>query len=131
MRCARTRSQRTADAKYLDLCADIDALPLAEVRQWTTRRIVDGPPRATAIVNLAARQIEMERDEMRRLMGRDDSPLNESEAEAFRADVARGRNLAALCGEHRATIRDVERMRRIADRLPYFRLSLCHSYTEV
>ena len=119
IKCARAKKPDSWDAKYLKLIDVLDKLALADVRKWTTRRIADGPAKTSATVNVAARQVELERDEMARLMRRDDSPLSEAEAWSFRQDVMHGRHTAALCGEHRVTIRDVERMQRKTNRLRF------------
>ena len=117
LKCARARTPHTLDAKYLALVETLDTLPTEIVKEWTNATISDAT--ATGTVNAAARSLLMVREEMDRLTRRPDSPLSEFEAWQFRKDVMAGRHVSALCGEHRVTIREVETMRRLTDRLRF------------
>ena len=67
---------------------------------------------ASRAVNEVAADILAERSAVDALVRREDSPMNEAEAARLHADVLRGRGLASICGEHRATVAEVESVRR-------------------
>ena len=67
---------------------------------------------ASEEVNRAAGYIVEERRALEALTTREDSPMTQAEAARLLDDVLKGRGIASLCGEHRATVAEVESVRR-------------------
>ena len=120
---ARARTEGGRDKARIKLTAALDELDDEALELWAGVVMVDrrwcgatgeGAYHAVAskAVNDVAAAILVERQAVDALVRREDSPMNEAEAARLHADVLKGRGLASICGEHRATVAEVESVRR-------------------
>ena len=125
---ARTpEGERKAEARLIE---ELDLLDAEALELWAGAVMIDRRfqgatgaggfwAKASEAVNTIASNLLAERRAMDALRRRVDSPMTDAEALRLRDDVLKGRGLASVCGDHRATIGEVLEMRRaVAWRTP-------------